>query len=137
GTEVGVTDPKAEFSTCFAAPFLPLAPRRYAALLKEKLTAHNVPVWLLNTGWTGGGFGVGHRMGLGHTRAMLRAALEGKLNGVPTRTDPVFGLAVPTACPGVPPAVLDPRAAWADKVAYNRAAADLAARFKATLAKYS
>jgi phosphoenolpyruvate carboxykinase (ATP) len=137
GTEVGVTDPTAEFSTCFAAPFLPLAPRRYAALLKEKLQTHNVPVWLLNTGWTGGGFGVGHRMSLGHTRAMLRAALEGKLNAIPTRTDPVFGLAVPTACPGVPPTILDPRAAWADKAAYDRAAADLAARFKATLAKYA
>jgi phosphoenolpyruvate carboxykinase (ATP) len=101
------------------------------------LTTHNVPVWLLNTGWTGGGFGVGQRMSLGHTRAMLRAALEGKLNAIPTRTDPVFGLAVPTACPGVPPAILDPRAAWADKAAYDRVAADLSARFKATLAKYS
>jgi phosphoenolpyruvate carboxykinase (ATP) len=136
GTEVGIKEPKAAFSTCFAAPFLPLPPRRYADLLREKLTRHNAPVWLLNTGWTGGGYGVGERINLGFTRAMLRAALERKLDAVPFRTDPVFGLSVPTACPGVPSEVLDPRAAWTDKAAYDRAAADLAGRFKAALAKY-
>jgi len=137
GTEVGVKEPTAVFSTCFAAPFLPLAPRRYADLLRERLTAHQVPVWLLNTGWTGGGFGVGQRINLTYTRAMLRAALEGKLDSAPFRTDPVFGLSVPTACPGVPPEVLDPRAAWEDGAAYDRAAADLAARFQAALAKFA
>ena len=137
GTEVGVKEPTAVFSTCFAAPFLPLAPRRYADLLRERLTAHQVPVWLLNTGWTGGGFGVGQRINLAYTRAMLRAALDGKLNSVAFHTDPVFGLAVPIACPGVPPEVLDPRAAWAEGAAYDRAAADLAARFQAALAKFA
>lgn len=137
GTEVGVKDPTAEFSTCFAAPFLPLAPRRYANLLGEKLARHKAPVWMLNTGWTGGGFGVGERINLGYTRAMLRAALEGKLNAVPFRADPAFGLSVPTTCPGVPPDVLDPRAAWADQSAYDRTATDLANRFRIELAKYT
>ena len=132
-----MTEPKATFSACFAAPFLPLAPRRYAALLQEKLTTHNAPVWLVNTGWTGGGYGVGQRINLGYTRAMLRAALTGKLDAIPFRTDPVFGLAVPTACPGVPSEVLDPRAAWADGTAYDQAAADLATRFQTALAKYA
>jgi len=136
GTEVGVTDPEATFSACFAAPFLPLPARRYAAMLGDKLKAHQVPVWLLNTGWTAGGFGVGERIDLNSTRAMLRAALERKLDHVPFRTDPVFGVAVPTECPGVPAKVLDPRAAWVDKAAYDRAAADLAARFRSALAKH-
>jgi phosphoenolpyruvate carboxykinase (ATP) len=136
GTEVGVKDPQVEFSTCFAAPFLPLPPRRYATLLGEKLTKHRSPVWLLNTGWIGGGFGVGQRISLTYTRAMLRAALEGQLERVEYRTDPVFGLAVPTTCPGVPPEVLDPKAAWTDKAAYDRAAADLARRFAEVLKKY-
>jgi phosphoenolpyruvate carboxykinase (ATP) len=136
GTEVGVKEPKAAFSTCFAAPFLPLPPKRYADLLREKLTRHQVPVWLLNTGWTGGPYGVGQRIPLAYTRAMLRAALERKLDAAPFRADPVFGLSVPTACPGVPPEVLDPRVAWADKAAYDKSAADLAGRFRAALAKY-
>ena len=137
GTEVGVKDPVAEFSTCFAAPFLPLPPRRYAKLLGEKLKAHQAPVWLLNTGWIGGAFGVGERINLPYTRAMLRAALEGKLDAVTYRTDPIFGLSVPTTCPGVPSEVLDPKAAWKDKAAYDRAATELAKRFQETLAKYA
>jgi phosphoenolpyruvate carboxykinase (ATP) len=137
GTEVGVKDPEAEFSTCFAAPFLPLPPRRYANLLGEKLKKHQSPVWLLNTGWIGGGFGVGERISLTYTRAMLRAALEGKLDAVEYRTDPVFGLSVPTTCPGVLSEVLDPKAAWADKAAYDKTAADLAKRFQEVLAKYT
>jgi phosphoenolpyruvate carboxykinase (ATP) len=136
GTEVGVKDPEAEFSTCFAAPFLPLPPRRYANLLGEKLKKHQSPVWLLNTGWIGGGFGVGERISLTYTRAMLRTALEGKLDAVAYRTDPVFGLSVPTACPRVPSEVLDPKAAWSDKAAYDKTAADLAKRFQEVLAKY-
>lgn len=137
GTEVGVTTPQAAFSACFAAPFLPLAPKRYAALLKEKLTTYKVPVWLLNTGWIGGGVGTGERIKLKYTRAMLAAALTGKLEGVPFRADPVFGVSVPTACPGVPADVLNPRLAWPDEAAYDRAAADLAGQFRKTLAKFT
>lgn len=136
GTEAGVTEPTPEFSTCFAKPFLPLPPKRYAAMLKEKLDRHRVPVWMVNTGWTGGPYGVGERMKLGYTRAMLRAALTGELDGVPYAPDPVFGLSVPSKCPGVPDGVLRPREAWADKAAYDRAAADLAAKFKAEFRKY-
>ena len=134
GTEVGVKEPKAVFSPCFAAPFLPLAPRRYAALLHEKLQTHRVPVWLLNTGWTGGGYGVGERFNLAHTRAMLHAALDGQLDRAEFRTDPAFGLSMPVACPGVPTQVLDPRLAWKDPSAYDRAASDLAKRFREALA---
>jgi phosphoenolpyruvate carboxykinase (ATP) len=137
GTEVGVKEPKAVFSACFAAPFLPLAPRQYAELLREKLQTNQVPVWLLNTGWIGGGVGTGPRINLVYTRAMLQAALTGKLNGVPFRNDPVFKVSVPTMCPGVPNEVLDPKSAWKDKAAYDRAAADLAAQFEAALAKAS
>jgi phosphoenolpyruvate carboxykinase (ATP) len=136
GTETGVTEPTPEFSTCFAKPFLPLPPKRYAAMLREKLEEHRVPVWLLNTGWTGGPPGVGRRMSLGHTRALLKAALTGQLEGVSFVPDPVFGLAVPTSCPDVPDRVLQPREAWADKAAYDKAAADLASRFKAEYKKY-
>ncbi len=137
GTEVGVTTPQAVFSTCFAAPFLPLAPRRYAALLKEKLQAHKTPVWLLNTGWTGGGVGIGERIKLKYTRAMLHAALTGQLDGIAVRTDPIFGVSVPTKCPGVPADLLNPRLAWPDEAAYDRTAAGLAEQFKTTLAKFA
>ncbi len=137
GTEVGVTEPAPEFSTCFAKPFLPLPPKRYAAMLKEKLERHGVPVWLVNTGWTGGAFGTGKRMSLAHTRALLRAALTGQLKDVPFAPDPVFGLAVPATCPGVPDTVLRPRDAWTDKSAYDAKAKELAARFKAEFQKYA
>ncbi len=136
GTEVGVKEPKATFSACFGGPFLPLHPRRYAALLREKLNEHRVPVWLVNTGWTGGGYGVGKRINLGYTRAMLRAALNRQLDDVPFRTDPAFGLAVPTAVPNVPTDVLDPRSSWSDPAAYDRVAADLVGRFQEALAKF-
>ena len=137
GTEVGVTEPAPEFSTCFAKPFLPLPPKRYASMLKEKLERHNAPVWLVNTGWTGGPFGVGKRMSLPHTRALLRAALTGELKDVPFSPDPVFNLAIPAACPGVPDTVLRPRDAWADKAAYDAKAKELAARFKSEFQKYT
>jgi phosphoenolpyruvate carboxykinase (ATP) len=135
GTEVGVTEPKPAFSTCFAAPFLPLAPRRYAALLHEKMQKHNVPVWLLNTGWVGGPQGVGERITLKHTRMMLHAAMDGLLEAVPFRTESYFGLSVPTHCPGVPAELFDPKQAWADKDAYDRTAKDLMAKFREALAK--
>jgi phosphoenolpyruvate carboxykinase (ATP) len=137
GTEAGVTEPTPEFSTCFAKPFLPLPPKRYAVMLREKLHLHRVPVWMVNTGWTGGPYGIGERMKLSHTRAMLRAALTGQLDGVPCAPDPVFGLSVPATCPGVPDGVLRPREAWADKASYDRVAADLAAKFKAEYRKYA
>lgn len=137
GTEVGVTEPVPEFSTCFAKPFLPLPPKRYAAMLKEKLERHGAPVWLVNTGWTGGPFGVGKRMSLAHTRALLRAALTGQLKDVPFAPDPVFGLAVPATCPDVPDSVLRPRDAWADPAAYDARARELAARFRSEFQKYA
>ncbi len=136
GTEVGVTEPIPEFSACFAKPFLPLPPKRYAEMLREKLTKHGAPVWLVNTGWTGGPFGVGKRMSLGHTRALLRAVLTGQLRDVPFAPDPVFGLAIPESCPGVPTDVLRPRDAWADASAYDARAKELAERFRAEFKKY-
>src|SRR5262249_39625614 len=125
GTEAGVKEPTPEFSACFAKPFLPLPPKRYAAMLREKLDRHQVPVWLVNTGWTGGPYGVGKRMELAHTRALLKAVLGGQLAGVPFVPDPVFGLAVPASCPGVLERVLQPREVWADKAAYDQQAAKL------------
>lgn len=136
GTEAGVTEPSATFSTCFGSPFLPLPPRRYAELLTAKLAKHNIPVWLVNTGWTGGGYGSGTRMKLSHTRAMLTAVLDGTLAGVKFEPDPVFGIAVPTEVPGVPSNVLKPRSTWPDPVAYDRQAAMLAGMFREAFAKH-
>jgi phosphoenolpyruvate carboxykinase (ATP) len=129
GTEKGVTEPKATFSTCFGAPFLPLPPSRYAEMLGDKITRHDARVWLVNTGWTGGPFGVGTRMKIQLTRAMIRAALSGALEGVTYEKDPVFNLDVPTSCPDVPPHVLKPRNTWADQADYDRQAARLARMF--------
>jgi phosphoenolpyruvate carboxykinase (ATP) len=136
GTEVGVTDPEATFSTCFAEPFLPLPPARYAELLRETMDRHRATVWLLNTGWTGGPFGVGRRMSLPQTRALLQAALTGKLASVPFTPDPVFGVLVPKECPGVPAEVLRPRQAWADPAAYDAQAHKLAGLFRANFRQY-
>jgi len=131
GTEKGLGDePVATFSACFGAPFLPLHPSEYARMLGDKLDAHGADCWLVNTGWSGGPYGVGERMKIGYTRAMVRAALDGSLRDVPTVTDPVFGLHVPETCPGVPSEVLQPRETWPDKDAYDAAAADLANRFR-------
>jgi phosphoenolpyruvate carboxykinase (ATP) len=137
GTEAGVTEPTPEFSTCFARPFLPLPPKRYAAMLKERIERYQVPVWLVNTGWTGGPVGVGHRMQLRHTRALLKAVFSGQLEHVPLQADPVFGLAVPKCCPDVPEEVLHPRQTWTDPIAYDRAAKELAQRFQAEFQKYT
>ncbi|MCB0075745.1 MAG: phosphoenolpyruvate carboxykinase (ATP), partial [Caldilineaceae bacterium] len=126
GTERGVTEPQATFSACFGAPFMPLHPSRYAELLGEKIRAHGARVWLVNTGWTGGPHGVGYRMPIKYTRAMVNAALDGVLDHVATTTDPVFGFAVPTSCPGVPAEVLIPANTWQDKDAYNAQARKLA-----------
>jgi phosphoenolpyruvate carboxykinase (ATP) len=137
GTEIGIKEPKATFSACFGAPFMPRHPGEYAAMLVERLAHDDVPVWLVNTGWTGGPYGVGERMNIAHTRAMVRAALSGALDAVPTRLDPNFGFAVPTDCPDVPASFLDPRTTWADPDAYDRAAADLVAMFHANFAGYA
>lgn len=130
GTERGVTEPKATFSACFGAPFLPLEPNVYARMLGDKLRAHDAQCWLINTGWTGGPFGVGHRMRLADTRAMVDAILNGRLDDVEMRQDPVFGLQVPVGVPAVRPEVLDPRTTWPDPTQYDEQAAKLAAMFK-------
>lgn len=137
GTERGVTEPQATFSACFGAPFLPQHPSVYADMLGEKINEHGANVWLVNTGWTGGPHGVGSRMSLRHTRAMVQAALEGALDDVETVADPVFGVFVPTAVPGVPSEVLMPRNTWDDTSAYDAAAAKLAEMFKANFAQYA
>jgi phosphoenolpyruvate carboxykinase (ATP) len=129
GTEIGVTEPKATFSTCFGAPFMPRHPGVYAQMLTDRLTQHDVPVWLVNTGWTGGPFGVGERMNIAHTRQMVHAALDGDLDDVPTVTDPTFGFQVPTTCPGVPGEILLPRSTWPDPLAYDQKARELARMF--------
>ena len=129
GTERGITEPQPNFSACFGAPFLPLDPVTYADLLGEKTREHDAQVWLVNTGWSGGPFGVGHRMELEHTRAMVRAILDGSLADVPTVEDPVFGVQVPESCPDVPSEILQPRNTWEDKDAYDAQAAKLAGMF--------
>ena len=129
GTEKGVTEPKAVFSTCFGAPFLPLSPNVYARMLGEKIARHDARVWLVNTGWTGGPYGVGSRMKIAHTRAMIAAALAGRLDGVRYQPHPIFNVDVPAECPDVPAGVLDTRTTWADRQAYDAQAATLARMF--------
>jgi phosphoenolpyruvate carboxykinase (ATP) len=129
GTEKGVTEPKATFSTCFGAPFLPLSPNVYARMLSEKIARHEARVWLVNTGWTGGPYGVGKRMKIAYTRAMITAALSGALDHVSYERHPVFNLDVPTACSNVPAEVLNPRNTWPDPRAYDEQAAKLARMF--------
>jgi len=137
GTEKGLgTEPVAAFSACFGAPFMPLHPSVYAELLGRKIEEHGVDCWLVNTGWTGGPHGVGSRMKLAYTRAMVHAALDGSLAGVATTEDPFFGLHIPESCPNVPPEVLNPRNTWSDKEAYDRAAQDLADRFRKNFGQY-
>jgi len=130
GTERGVTEPQATFSACFGAPFMPLHPTVYAELLAEKIKEHGSQVWLVNTGWTGGPFGVGSRMKLSYTRRMVNAALDGELDNVEFKEEPFFGLMIPTSVPDVPDEVLNPRQTWEDKDAYDKKASSLAAMFK-------
>jgi phosphoenolpyruvate carboxykinase (ATP) len=139
GTETGITEPKPTFSACFGAPFLPLHPGQYASMLGDKMEKHQVNVWLINTGWTGGshGTGSGNRIKLGYTRAMITAALEGKLDKAEYAFDPIFGFAVPQECPGVPPELLNPRNTWADKNAYDERAKYLADLFSKNFEKYA
>jgi phosphoenolpyruvate carboxykinase (ATP) len=137
GTEVGITEPTTTFSACFGAAFLPLHPAKYAKLLGDKLHGTDIKVWLINTGWTGGSYGVGSRMKLSYTRAMITAALTGKLDNVTFETLPVFDLAMPTSCEGVPSEILNPRATWADKNAYDTTASNLAEKFVKNFEKFA
>jgi phosphoenolpyruvate carboxykinase (ATP) len=136
GTEKGVTEPEATFSTCFGAPFMPRHPSVYGNLLRDLIARHEVDCWLVNTGWTGGAYGVGSRMPIAATRALLSAALDGSLREVEFRTDPHFGFEVPVAVPGVDDAILDPRSTWADPAAYDRQAAKLVGMFIDNFAKF-
>ncbi|HRF26872.1 MAG TPA: phosphoenolpyruvate carboxykinase (ATP), partial [Ferruginibacter sp.] len=131
------TEPKSTFSACFGAPFLPLHPGKYAEMLGEKMRKHNVNVWMINTGWSGGPYGVGQRMKLPYTRAMITAALEGKLDNAEFEAHSVFGMMMPKECPGVPAEVLNPRNTWANKEEYDAKAKDLAAQFIKNFEKYA
>jgi phosphoenolpyruvate carboxykinase (ATP) len=137
GTERGVTSPEATFSTCFGAPFLPLPATRYAEMLGQKVLEHNANVFLVNTGWTGGEYGVGSRMKLSYTRAMVQAALEGELNNVETVQDEIFGLNIPVHVTGVPDEVLQPQKTWSDKNAYEEKAKELASKFRENFKKFT
>jgi phosphoenolpyruvate carboxykinase (ATP) len=137
GTEAGMgSEPEATFSTCFGAPFLPLPPKVYAEMLGRRLKEHNAQCWLVNTGWQGGRFGVGKRMSLPYTRAMVRAAVAGSLDHVHFHMEPTFGLSIPNSCPDVPSELLDPRNSWADKADYDRTAAVLTKRFAENFEKF-
>lgn len=137
GTEAGVGAPQSVFSACFGAPFLPLHPSQYAEMLGDKLAIHDATVWLINTGWVGGPYGVGSRIDLSYTRAMIAAVLSGALDPVSYIIHPVFDLAMPSSCPGVPSKFLDPSSMWADPVAYEAAAHKLMQAFQANLAPYA
>jgi phosphoenolpyruvate carboxykinase (ATP) len=137
GTEVGITEPQTTFSACFGAAFLPLHPTTYAKMFGKKMEAGNVNVWLVNTGWTGGPYGIGSRMKLPYTRAMITAALEGDLDKVEYAQHPVFGVEVPASCPNVPSEILDPRNTWANKEDYDARANDLASKFINNFQKYA
>ena len=137
GTEAGVKEPSATFSACFGAPFLPLHPGKYAEMLGKKMTEANVNVFMINTGWSGGPYGIGSRMKLAYTRAMITAALEGKLDNVEYEEHPVFGMMMPKECPNVPSAILNPRNTWADKNAYDEKAVSLGKQFVKNFEKYA
>jgi phosphoenolpyruvate carboxykinase (ATP) len=137
GTEVGVTEPEATFSACFGAPFLVWHPTRYAELLAERIREHDVRVWLVNTGWSGGPYGVGKRMSIAHTRAIIDAIHDGSLEKSDTVKDPIFGVQIPVTCPNVPDEVLIPSNTWEDKQAYQDTAAKLAMLFHNNFKTYA
>jgi len=136
GTERGITEPQTTFSTCFGAPFMALHPSVYAKLLGDKIAQHKTSCWLINTGWSGGPYGVGKRMDIHHTRAMLNAALAGELDDVEYREHPVFRVSVPQTCPHVPAEILDARGTWSDQGAYDDKARELAQAFQANFDEY-
>jgi phosphoenolpyruvate carboxykinase (ATP) len=137
GTEEGIREPKATFSACFGAPFMPLHPGKYADLLGKKMKAHQVNVWMINTGWSGGPYGIGKRIKLAYTRAMIAAVFNGELEKITCLPHPVFGIQVPVSCPGVPAEILEPRSTWADKVAYDNQAKALAELFVNNFKQYA
>ncbi len=132
-----MTTPQATFSSCFGAAFLPLQPGEYANLLRERIEKYKVRCYLINTGWTGGPYGIGERININYTRAMVRAAISGSLKSVEKVEDPIFGLRSPTSCPDVPSELLIPRNTWKEKEAYDLQAADLAARFKKNFQQFT
>lgn len=136
GTEAGVVEPQATFSSCFGAPFLPLAPTKYATMLGQKIEQYQPDVWLVNTGWIGGSYGTGSRISLGYTRALIQAVLKGNLAKLPFRKEEIFGLFIPVLCPGVPNSILCPANSWDDKEAYNTTATKLKQTFEENYAKY-
>lgn len=137
GTERGVTEPQATFSTCFGSPFLPLEPATYANMLGERIEYHNTNVFLVNTGWTGGSYGTGERIALSYTRAMVQAAMEGQLDSIETFHDDIFGLEIPTQVPGVPDEILAPKNTWTNKEAYDTEAKELARKFHENFKKFT
>ena len=137
GTEKGVIEPSPVFSACYGAPFMPLHPDRYAELLGKRLQEHDSKVWLINTGWTGGPYGIGERISIPYTRAIVNAVLDGKLDNAPTRTDPVFGFEIPTSIPGVPDKLLFSRDNWDDKAAYDAQELKLARMFQENFKKFA
>jgi phosphoenolpyruvate carboxykinase (ATP) len=137
GTEVGVREPEATFSACFGAAFLVWHPTKYAQLLADRIRRHGSRAWLVNTGWSGGPYGVGRRLSIRHTRAIIDAIHSGKLDALPGRKDPLFGLDVPCRCAGVPDEVLVPRNTWSDRGAYDRTASKLAALFRKNFERYA
>jgi phosphoenolpyruvate carboxykinase (ATP) len=136
GTEAGLTEPQATFSTCFGAPFMALHPSVYAELLREKIDKHKVECWLVNTGWSGGGPGVGSRMKIAYSRALVNAAVDGTLTSVEYEKEPFFGLMIPKSCPGVPPEILNPRNVWTDKAKYDATAKQLLKLFTENFDQY-
>ena len=137
GTERGITEPQATFSACFGSPFLPLHPMTYANLLKEKIASHQTRVFLINTGWQGGAYGIGKRISIQHTRRMVAAAMNGYLDYVDYEIDPVFNLPIPVRCPGIPDGILNPRASWSDPTAYHKSAVHLAGMFDKNFRKFT
>ena len=136
GTEEGINEPKPAFSACFGAPFLPLHPATYAEMFGAKMKKHDVHVWMINTGWSGGAYGVGSRIKLAYTRATITAALEGKLDHVKYEAHPVFGMLMPESCPGVPSEGLNPRNTWENKEEYDVKAKELAHQFIKNFEKF-
>ncbi|HPU96182.1 MAG TPA: phosphoenolpyruvate carboxykinase (ATP), partial [Bacillota bacterium] len=136
GTERGIVEPQTTFSSCFGEPFLPLSPVKYAEMLAEKVRRHGSTVWLVNTGWAGGSYGVGKRMDITLTRAIITAILDGSLKDAEFKLHPIFNVWVPTSCNGVDAHLLDPRSMWADKEAYDKTAKDLASRFVKNFSKF-
>jgi phosphoenolpyruvate carboxykinase (ATP) len=136
GTEAGIVEPQSTFSACFGAPFLPLHPFQYAKMLGAKIKRHQTKVWLINTGWTGGSYGIGKRIPLALTRAMIKAALNGALDNIPMETHPVFGFSMPLTCSDVPAGILNPKNTWDDKSLYDQKAKQIAAAFNKNFEKY-